>query len=139
MKEKFHILNADKIELERQLSEINIMKELFKMQIKANERQPIEFLKLAQGHDIMKFLVCKQEAIISQIDTRIGVNQHLQIITEKAVHKQSLDDPDNDKARALDLLAHKLQSNASSKHRQKLFSFMYNSEKLSPGRDSTLK
>ena len=51
VKEKNDILSSDRLEIDRQLQEINHLTDFFARQVKVNERQPIEFLKLTQGHD----------------------------------------------------------------------------------------
>jgi len=38
---------------------------------------PLEFLKLSQGHDLLKLHVCKQQTLLSDIEVEISVNSQL--------------------------------------------------------------
>ena len=35
---------------------------------------PIEFLRISQGHDLLKLQVCKQQTLLSEIEIEISVN-----------------------------------------------------------------
>ena len=57
VQQKTNILKADRLELARQYKEIQFMTEYLKAQ--ADGADPLEFLKLSQGHDLLKLDVCK--------------------------------------------------------------------------------
>lgn len=58
---------------------------------------PLEFLKLSQGHDLLKLHVCKQQTLLSEIEIEISVNQQLQIKSDKTIKSLSLEDTQNEK------------------------------------------
>jgi hypothetical protein len=70
--QKTNILKADRLELARQYKEIQFMSEYLKAQ--ADGSDPLEFLKLSQGHDLLKLDVCKQQTLLSDIEIEISVN-----------------------------------------------------------------
>ena len=57
-KTKHDILKADKQELTRQYKEMQFMEMYLKQQV--DKADPIDFLRLAQGHDLVKLNICKQ-------------------------------------------------------------------------------
>ena len=63
---------------------------------------PLEFLKLAQGHDLLKLEVCKQPTLLSEIEVDISVQQSLQIKSDRTVKSRSLADGGNAKNTAID-------------------------------------
>ena len=58
---------------------------------------PIEFLKLTQGHKQLKLQIQNYTTLLSEIDTDIDVNQNLKIISDKNIKATSLEDSSNDK------------------------------------------
>ena len=84
---------------------------------------PLEFLKLTQGHNKLKLEVEKQKTMLSDIETEIAVNQQsLQIKSDKTIKSLSLDDTQNEKQIAVN----KVQINSdvkqmSTTYRKRLF------------------
>ena len=66
------------------------MSEYLKMQ--AQNTDPLEFLKLFQGHELLKLHVCKQQTLLSDIETDIGVDHQLKIKSDKTIKSLSLED-----------------------------------------------
>ena len=60
---------------------------------------PLEFLKLSQGHDLLKLHVCKQQTLLSDLNTEINVSKELQIQSDRTVQYKSLEDIHNQKNR----------------------------------------
>lgn len=57
VQQKTSILKADRLELARQYKEIQFMTDYLTFQMQGCS--PLEFLKLTQGHDLLKMHVCK--------------------------------------------------------------------------------
>ena len=73
VQQKTSILKADRLELARQSKEIQFMSDYLHAQMDGTD--PLEFLKLAQGHDLLTLQVCKQQTLLSDIEIEISVNQ----------------------------------------------------------------
>ena len=117
---KTNILKADRIELARQYKEIQFMAEYLKAQ--ADGADPLEFLKLAQGHDLLKLEVCKQQTILNDIEIEISVNQQLQIKSDKTIKSMSLEDTQNEKQLTINKVTSSIQDKkATTGVRRRLF------------------
>ena len=79
----------------RQYKEIQFMSDFLQAQMEG--AGPLEFLKLSQGHDLLKLQVTKQQTLLSDIEIEISVNQQLQIKSDKTIKALSLEDTQNDK------------------------------------------
>jgi hypothetical protein len=66
------------------------MSDYLKYQMEGSD--PLEFLKLSTGHDLLKLQVCKQTTTLSQVEVEIVVNQNLQIKSDKNIKSFSLED-----------------------------------------------
>ena len=84
--EKTNILKSDRLELARQLQEIEFMKHFLAAQSEGSNA--LEFLKLNEGHDLLKAQILEQEKALTQISTDITVNNQLQVKTTN--YKSSL-------------------------------------------------
>lgn len=58
VQEKTNILRSDRLELARQYGEIRFLNDYLEYQIEGSD--PIEFIKMAQAHEILKENICKQ-------------------------------------------------------------------------------
>ena len=93
--QKTSVLKADRLELARQYKEIQFMSDYLQAQMEATD--PREFLKLSQGHDLLKLQVCQQKTLLSDVEIEISVNQQLQIASDKTIKSLSLEDTQNEK------------------------------------------
>ena len=83
---------------------------------------PIEFLRISQGHDLLKLQVCKQQTLLSEIEIEISVNQQLQIKSDKTIRALNLEDTQNEKQVTINKVQNTMQDKkASSGHRSRLF------------------
>jgi hypothetical protein len=83
---------------------------------------PLEFLKLSQGHDLLKLHVCKQQTLLSEIEIEISVNQQLQIKSDKTIKSLSLEDTQNEKQAIINKVQNTVENQiASSSGRRRLF------------------
>lgn len=115
VQDKINVLQSDKVELQRQLMEIKMMKEFIKAQ--TTESHPLEFLKMYSGYEHLKYHVCKADSLMSNIDTEITVNKSLQIKSTD-FFKGLRDQTDRFKEQLLLNVETKI---ASTKNRQLLF------------------
>ena len=60
------------MELARQYKELQFMTDYLQYQVTGCD--PLEFLRVSQGHDLLKLHVFKQQTTLSQIETDITVN-----------------------------------------------------------------
>ena len=67
------------------------------LQAQMEATDPREFLKLSQGHDLLKLQVCRQQTLLSDVEIEISVNQQLQIASDKTIKSLSLEDTQNEK------------------------------------------
>ena len=120
VQQKTNILKADRLELARQYKEIQFMTDYIHYQMDASD--PLEFLKLTQGYDLLKLQVCKQQTTLSQIEIEISVNQQLQIKSDKTIKALSLEDTQNQKQMTINMVQHTTNNQvASTSFRKRLF------------------
>ena len=65
---------------------------------------PIDFLRLSQGHDLVKLNICKQQTLLSDITTNIDVSTdsiHLRYDSDN-LKQVSLEDATNEKQQIID-------------------------------------
>ena len=96
------------------------------LQFQMDGTDPLEFLKLSQGHDLLKLHVCKQQTLLSDIEIEISVNSQLQILSDKTVKSMSLKDTGDDKQLTFNKVQKNLENKdkgykASTGHRRRLF------------------
>lgn len=83
---------------------------------------PLEFLKLSQGHDLIKLQICKQQTLLSEIDIDIHVNEQLQILTDKTIRHLNFEDKNNEKQVTINKVQSAVENKkASSSYRRRLF------------------
>ena len=56
------------------------------LHLQSEASDPLQFLKLSQGHDLLKLQICNQQAQLNQISTDIAVSDKLQIISDMKVN-----------------------------------------------------
>ena len=75
--ERTSILKADRLELARQYKECEFMSGYLKIQLDGSD--PLEFLRLSKGHELLRDMVQSQPAPASDVETEIIVNDKLSI------------------------------------------------------------
>ena len=100
---------------------------------------PLEFLKLSQGHDLLKLHVCKQQTLLSDLSTAISVSKELQIQSDRTVEYKSLEDMHNEKNRIFAKVQQNLEERATTNNRKRYFGEQSISDTSKLPRPSTLQ
>jgi hypothetical protein len=61
------------------------------IQFQIDSREPLDFIKTSEGHDLLKMNVCAQKLIQSKIDTTIEISSSLKIMTDKTQLEETQD------------------------------------------------